>query len=963
MIIRLASAANRMRLLQAVLLLSLVHVSRSRAQEAPPAPGGLGTVSGNVIDKSSGAPIVEAGVEILGTGKRVTTDLDGNYMLRVPPGTYEVRIFAPQYRGVRIQRLIVRPNQVSTADAALESLGGRAGIETVEVIATAKKSTEAAQLAKRKSDVVVSDTMSREAMKKTTGSGVADIVKRLPGLVVRDDRYVIIRGLGDRYVGALLNDNRLPSSDPFKRAIPLDLFPVDFLDDLAVYKTFSPNLPGDFVAGIVALALRDFPDKLEYTVGVNSGVNVPQTTGKRFLTYHGSPGDPFTLGAKFRNPPRNLPATSVAELPNRERFAFGREFKDIWSFENAEAPPNWGGYFTVGNRWGPVGAQLAGIYSDEFRQINDAVQRQYRNPQGTQGGGGLDIIDSFTADAGRNTVRLGGVLTSGWDITDKHHLNLRAFVNRFAADQTQVEFGKVENQQGLKPPQFTRQWYLRYVVEQLALLQFSGAHDFDWIRADWRSALSRTTRNEPDTRYSTYQGPRDALQFSDDSLGGQRITNFTRENLTDSMLDLTVPFNTGLPFTDVWSGLLANFKFGPAYAYRSRDFRQRRFIFTPNSATQNTQKPPEELFAPDQINQAQADFTEGTMPSDAFKATQEIIGGYGLFDLPIVRNRLRIQGGSRVEYSLIRLDTGLRNTELNGKPVCPGVDLAVPCFTRFTLKDVDPLPAINVVYSPIDDMNLRMSWSQSVSRPEFRELALAEFPAQRGQRSQFGNPLLVEAHITNWDVRWEWFLSPLELVSLSFFYKKLENPIEKVAILAGPEIAETWLNAESATLKGFEFELRKNLGFLHEVLSPFSFEMNATYIDSNVVIPQQKIFGLPTEQTSGERRLVDAAPFIINAGLEYTKPDWFTARLLYLTIGPTISAAGSVGVPDTILERRNQVDAVLLVPMKRWVGQNVNLRLTAENLLNDPVVFTVGGQVQQRAAIGVKIGMGISYTF
>jgi hypothetical protein len=921
-----------------------------------------GVVSGTVIDKSTGDPVIEAGVEIVGAGKRVKTDLDGRFSVRVPPGTYEIRVFAPDYRGVRIQQLIVQSGQESVADAAIEPLG-QGVVETVEVFGTAAKSTEVAQIAKRKSDVVASETISREAMRKTTGSGAADIIRRLPGVIVRDDRYPVIRGLGDRYVGALLNNNRLPSPDPFRRAIPLDLFPVDFLDNLAVLKTYSPAFPGDFVAGIVALELRDFPNKLEYSLGTSTTINVPQTTGRDFLTYRGSPGDYVTLGTGFREPPSNLPSFSAAELPDRQRFAVGRSFKDIWSFENDEAPPNWGANMSIGNRWGPFGFQLGGVYSNEFRQINDGVLRQYRNPAGTSGGSEVEVVDSFRFNEGRFTARLGGVLTSAYEINDKNRINFRALVNRFAEDRTRVDFGKTEGQRNLKPPEFTQQWFLRWVQEQLALGQLSGEHDFDWFRLDWRSALSRTTRNEPDTRYTTYQGGIDSLAFTQDSLGGQRISNVTRQELSDSMFDLTVPFPTALPFTDVWRGLPAKFKLGGAYAYRKSRFSQRRFIFTPDNATQNTEKPPEELFAPDQIGPALADFTEGTQPSDAFSASQQIIGGYGLFELPIIRDRLTVQGGSRLEYSLIRLDTGLANTVIDGERVCPGVDLAVDCFARFSILNVDPLPAVNIVYNPRRDMNVRASWSQSVSRPEFRELAPAEFPAQRGERSQFGNPLLVEAQITNWDARWEWFISPLELVSVSFFYKKLENPIEKVAILAGPEIAETWLNAESATLKGFEFEVRKNLGFLQRRLAPLSFEMNATYIDSSVSIPQQIIFGLPTQQTVSERRLQDAAPYIINASVEYAKPDLFTARLLYLTFGPTITAAGSVGVPDTILERRNQLDAVLLFPMKRWIGQNVNMRIAAENLLNDPFTFTVGGEVQRRFATGIKFGLGISYSY
>jgi len=931
-------------------------------------PSASGTIRGMVVDQSSGAPVVEAIIEVVGTPIRTRTDLDGRYLLRVPPGTYELRVIAPLYRGVRIRELLVRANQASTADAALEPAGA-AGIDTVEVVATAQRATEAAQLARRKSEAVVSETISREAMKKTVGSGASDIVKRLPGLVVRDDRYVVIRGLGDRYVGALLNDTRLPSPDPFRRAVPLDLFPVDFLDDLAVYKTYSPNLPGDFVAGLVALALRDLPDKLEYSLGLRGGINVPQTTGQDFLTYRGSPLDNLTLGTRYRDSPATTPPFPVGDLPERQQFTVARGFKNIWSFNKSDAPPNYGGNFSLGNRWGPVGFQLGGIYSNEYRQANDGIRRSFRNPQGSTAGAedNVEVIDDFfDVDQGRQTVKLGGVLTTGWEISDRHQINVRTLVNRFGTDTVQRELGIVENQRNTKPQELSRQWFLNYVVEQLALGQVAGAHDLGWSRVDWRSALSLTTRNEPDTRYVAYQGTAGKFGFSTDlPLSGNRINNLTREWLSDSMVDFTLPFTTRLPFTDVWRGLPAKFKFGPAYSYRKRTFDQRRFVFSASDQTQDLRQPPEYLFRADQLAPGLASLSEATRVSDSFTATQEIIGGYGLFELPIVRDRLRVQGGARVEYSLIRLDTGVRNTFSGGPntpPVCPGVDLGVDCFARFTIKTVDPLPAVNLVYSPLNDMNVRLSWSQSVSRPEFRELAPAEFPAQRGARSSFGNPLLVPAAIESWDVRWEWFFSPLELVSISGFRKSLDQPIEKVSILAGPAIAETWLNAGSGRLTGFEFEARKNLGFLHRWLDPFNFEVNAAYIDSKVTIPKTRVFGLETLQTSAERRMLDAAPYIVNASLEYARPDLFTARLLYLTVGPTLSTGGSVGVPDTIFERRNQVDAVLTVPLKAWTGQPLSLRITAENLLNDPFVFTVGGQPLRRSTAGVKMSFGVSYS-
>jgi TonB-dependent receptor len=405
---------------------------------------------------------------------------------------------------------------------------------------------------------------------------------------------------------------------------------------------------------------------------------------------------------------------------------------------------------------------------------------------------------------------------------------------------------------------------------------------------------------------------------------------------------------TGLPFTDWWSGLPAKFKFGPAYTFRRRFFEQRLFQFNlaPGQPV-NVEAPPEVILQPSNIVPGVVNLNETTTQGDAYEVSEQIAAGYGLFDLPIVRDRVRLVGGVRLEYSNITL----RTTAIGStSPV------------EIQKNNVDPLPSFNLVYSPRFDMNVRAAYSWSVSRPEFRELAPTVFPAPRGLRAFAGNPALVESHIRNYDLRWEWFFTPLELVSLSFFHKSIEQPIEATLLASsGSEYINSFANATSATLTGFEFELRKNFGFIRPILQNLSLTANVAYINSVVQTPPPTATGVPLEKT---RPLQGQAPYIANAALEYADPQWGTIRLLYQTAGQTLSFAALTKppVPGIFLQPRNQLDVVGIVPIN-WFSVPLTLKLGAENLLNDPYVQTQGSFVQTRYQRGIKVGMTISYSY
>jgi hypothetical protein len=816
---------------------------------------------------------------------------------------------------------------------------------------------------------VVSDTISAEAMQKSAGSDAAEVVQRAPAVTVKDDKYIFVRGLGERYSSAILNGSRLPSTDPQRRVVPLDLFPASFLESIAILKGYTPDLPGDFSGGLAAISLRDFPETLSYSLGLSTGANT-QSTGRDFQTYDADWPDYFGYGEGFRAIPDGVPddLNPYGILP---RTRFGRSFRDIWAIDEIDAPPNAGVNLSVGNSFGPLGVQLGGIYSNQYKRRRNEISDRYTNA-GSFGSQLVAPRDAFLYDRSTFQSKLGGLLTSALKLGQNHKLTFRALYNRNGTDEVLDGQGFAFN----VPDKLVAQQNLRYTAEELAFGQFGGEHRFPWLHIDWRTAYSRSTQEEPDTRFYTQVSrvtgldaqPSD-FEFTNDSLGGTRLFNDLQERLSDSALDFTVPFLTALPFTNVWLGLPAKFKFGIAWSYRDRDFTQRRFRYRlPQTNLFDLTLPAEELLRPEHLGPDGFSFEEETLPRDNYTVSQEIAASYGMFDLPLVENVLRFVAGVRYEYSYIQLDAF--NDE--GDP------------EKIIKNNSDPLPGANLILSPREDMNVRLGYSRSVSRPEFRELSPAFYPAPRGLNGTVGNPFLVQTAIESFDARWEWFFSPLELVSLSVFQKTLNQPIEFTQLPQSSNNVDSFLNADKAELLGVEIEGRKDLGFLSRHLKNVSLLANTTWARSNVTVPRGVVPGTQNVRqihTSTERALQGQAPFIVNAALDYTHPTWGTVRLLYNTAGARISSVGALGLPDVIEERRDQVDFVLIARLKELLGVPLTAQLNVENITNDNVVLTQGALskanatgfianapgvqsgIYQRYTTGVVFSFGLTYSF
>jgi len=931
-----------------------------------------GVLSGTVYDASSGEPLVGAGVTVLDTEYRARTDEEGKFRLEVAPGTYSLRVAAPTYTPANVQGLQVTAGGLADASTSLNPTG--AVIDVLEIIAEAHQASEATQLLERRVAAYVSDNIGAQMIKQSPDSDAADVVQRLPAITVSEDDFIFIRGLGERYSGAMLNGSRLPSTDPDKRVVSLDLFPAEFLDSLSIKKSFSPDLPGDFAGGLVDIRLKEFPEELTYSIGVSTSYDT-ESTFRDFDSSEGSNLDYFGFGVSERDLPSLFGDDNLSEeatsTDSRQRVLHS-SLRNVWEIDGETAPPNFGTKFSIGNTFGPVGFTLATNYSTAYK-VKRGRERNSALNSGAFTESGLDTqqIDFATYDESIFETKLGAVMTAGAKISEDHTLSFRGFVNRKADDGVQDGVAALaSNLEGQDV--FNTQFVYR--VDQLGFGQLGGVHATGPVEIDWRTAMGLTTRNEPDRRFVRRvrpQGSMEAPRLTNKDPSLIRLFNDLSEWMSDSAVDFTLPLTLTDSPLPMWEGEEVRLKTGLAYTYRDRSFEQRRFRLNFGRADRvDLSRPVEELLQPINIGVGSSnpfEFREAVDPSDDFDATHEVAATYGLIDVPIIPKYLRLIAGARLEYSLIRT-IGLTTS---------GADAS----TR--IKDVDVMPGANFVYSPREDMNVRFGISQTVSRPEFRELTETFILTSDGERQVFGNSDLVSTDVTSYDLRWEWFLSDAELLSFSFFKKDIPAAIERVAQTTTSKAIDSFRNA-SASLYGVEIEVRKNLGFLGAPLTGvewlgssiyqldnFSVLGNVSIIRSDANIPQ--ISGEeclapnpPREcleiQTNSDRSLQGQADLVLNLALQYDHPDWGTYRILHNYVGETIAAAGVDESPDIYTVGRHQLDFVWTASVKPF-DVPLNTKLSVENILNDEYGETQGALVTDSYETGVKFGVGLSYSF
>lgn len=938
------------------LLLALCHGAVALAQEAPSQTGQL---TGLVT--SGGAPVEGAKVVAQGSGRSTVTDSAGRFDLTVEVGEHRLQATA---RGYRPGRTTVTVEAGRRAEAQLE-LKAQDTSRTIEVTGSLLKTSDAKQLLVRKMADEVSETVGQDEIKKTTQSDASDVAAALPGVSVVND-FVFVRGLGERYSQTLVNGQSVPSPEPDKKAVPLSLYPANLIGDLNVTKTYRPSLPGEFAGGSVQINTIDVPEAAFWKISVGFKYR-DETSLRDFHTYDGGNTDAFAFEDGTRDLPGQVPATvlvpGINGLTPETQQAIGRSFRNIYDIDTQTAPLDHKFSTTFGQRWelasgGRIGVVGALNWANKYNRRRDEDFRLILNA-GTTTQPEESVFGEFKLDTSTFEAETSALLNVTYEHNQAQKIGLRNFITRSAEDRTRTQEG-IDFQVGDGSEIFE----LRYVERMIYTSQLYGEHLLigDTF-LEWRGSYSVSERDLPDLRRYRYDLDQTSGEFvfDDTFSGSKREYYYLTEDISDHGFDYHVPFN---PFNVTTPNPTQadidrlkpaqRIQIGAAYTERDREFSARRFVFRkPSAGVASDQNGdpidltlgPEELFKSGNISPQGFLLTEVTSASDSYDAKLELLAYYVEMRFKITQ-RLRFSGGVRVEDFEQEVQS-IDPTSPSGAILTTGID-----ETSF-------LPAINLTYELTESMQLRVGASQTVSRPEFRELSRFTFQELTGGYSATGNPNLDQASITNYDVRWEWFPTPTSVISSSVFYKEFEDPIEKVTIPTASEPLTTWDNADKAELSGFEFEFRQNLGFLNRPIGTttffdnFSLRANYAYIDSEVTVSDDALFA----QTNNKRPLEGQPEFTINAGLFYESQGW-SAAVIAARFGESVSSVGSLGIPDEIRQPRTSLDFKISRKL-----QGGSLTFTVENILNEPLEWKIGRLTSRKYENHTVFGVSYSYSF
>lgn len=895
-----------------------------------------GKIAGKILDEYNGMTLPTAPILVVGLDRTVYADLDGRYVVEVPAGTYEVEVTFTGYQERTIRNVVVAAGRTTQLDIVMFLDNLQYSEEVIVRAEEPEANTDAAALLERARSGNIEDNVSGKRMRQNSDSNAAQAAERVPGLSVVDNSYVFVRGLGARYSNSTFNGIQMPSTEPDKRVVPLDLFPAGMIDQMQVIKTYTPDKPGEFSGGLVEIQSLSFPQDAAFGVGFKLGSD--SQLGDPGLGYAGGGRD--RLG--FDDGTRALSSTLV---PANERVVRGgiytapgftrgelsdiaTSFNNEWSPQGLNPGLNQGYQAYYGDSWEKLSVVGSYAYRNDYSNY-DEQQNVYRVE-----GGDLSVRNNYDMHYTDNTAKQALVGNVAFRPTSSNRFLWESFWTHKGEKETRFfegyndDFGNdIRNNR------------LRWIEEDILTSKGSGSHFLQGAgnsRINWWVAYSRAARDEPDLRETLYEDNGGVFELADESQSGFRLFIDQTDRIWDGGVDWSF-------FYDQWDELPGSMQVGFQANLRERDFEARRFrnrqLFTRNV---DLSLPAELLFTRANYDAGAFELREETRNTDSYSGRHDVYAGYWMVDLPLAE-RWRLVGGFRYESSAQTVDTfdpfivGDRNAEA----------------IRTENDNSDVLPSANLVYQFRIDQNLRVGYSRTVNRPQFRELAPFEFTDVVGGRSVIGNPDLVEAKIDNFDVRWEWFPGSTEIVAASFFYKNFSDPIERI-VEPTAQLRTSFTNAESARNAGFELELQKVAGRYLE------FGGNYTYVDSEVKVGAEQ----GQVQTSTQRPLAGTSKNLFNAYADFHLPARALAvRFLVNWFDDRILDVGALALPDIIEQAREKVDLVLVWSAGNQLGSfpDFNVRVALENLTNPDYKFTQADRIYRSFTLGRAIDVSFSW--
>ncbi len=892
-----------------------------------------GKISGKVVDKKTGEELIGVTVVVEGTSFGAATDFEGKFMIsNLQPGTYTLVASYVSYNKKIIKDVVVKASEVTSIAIAMEP----ATKELTEVVVqgSLKKENTSALLIQQKKNVSISDGISAEMIRKTPDATTGDVMKRVSGTSIQDNKFAVIRGLNDRYNTAYINGAPLPSSESDRKAFSFDIFPSNMLDNMVITKTASPDLPGDFAGGLITINTRDIPEKR--FISLSTGVSTHSiTTGKAGVGSNGSSTDWLGFDDGKRQVPANLPARGEYNS-SPDKVENSRTFDNDWTLLRPNSLPiNYsiglagGNSYKVGKK-NEFGFILSGSYSNSRR--NSFVERnQFKRPMD---GNDNQIERSYQDTITKDEILAGIMANFGYKIGTHHKISFKNALTLNSENITSTRSGFDDFTTEQLP--LVSNVYFNYNQSRLLTNQLIGEHylpsskiKLKWVLnnntidrtiPDFRRFSTQATLIDAEQGYTPYQAKINSSNPDITQVG--RFFSSLNENIRSAGIDAQRPF-------EKLSGknLKTEVKTGVFYQQRKRDFQARAFAPILKKGGLERLKFLEgsldTLFRSD-LYSNEYYWEEDFRAQDVYSASSNLAAAYLMFDQRIAA-RFRLVYGVRFESYRQNLST----FELNSNPPIPlNID------TIFN----DFLPSLNFTYELTEKTNLRFSASRTLARPEFRELAPFNFYDFNTNTVVAGNPSLTRTRINNYDFRYEYYPGEGQIISASVFYKTFQNPIEVVLEYRGSDTYTSYSSQTNANNYGIEFELRKNFDFLDNIfkttwMRDFSFTANYAYIVSKVTFNENVAL-----ERFGTRPLQGQSPYILNTSLQYyNQKSAFSVALFVNRIGRRIAFVREINglIPDVWENPRTVID--LSISKRIWKG--LDAKFAINDILAQDLVF------------------------
>lgn len=890
-----------------------------------------GKIRGTAYDRATGEGMWGVQVVIPSTGAGAVADFDGKFEIEVAPGTYTIQATFVGFNSVTISDVIVKAGENTVIDAIWME---EAVSEMGEVVVTAEaiKTTDIALLTVKKKASNLIDGISSQQIKRSGDSDVAGAIKRVPGVSIQGGQYVFVRGLGDRYTKTILNGMEVPGLDPDRNAIQIDIFPTSLIDNLIVYKNFTPDLSADFVGGTVNIETKEFPDEKTTSLSFSTEYNPSMHLNSNFLTYQ-TGGTDF-LG--FDDGTRDLPFDGrTGNIPNPisgqpQTETITRSFDPNMATSQQSNLANFSLGFSTGNQVDFKGMKLGYIgavnYNNTSTFYENAIDAAYVKPANNSE---YELISDtrFSGPLAISDVQLsalGGISLK----SDKNKYRVQAMhiqngTSR-AADRTRIRSNNNFNTAYVDNLEYTERFLTNMLV--------AGEHYFNGNETsiEWKVSPTFATINDKDIRITPFTDDNGSVTINAQE-GGE--PNRIWRLLNETNYVAKVDFNHNISFM----GRESKIKAGLSNIYKTRDYEIQNFVVSIRGSQNNLNlnADPDRIFAEENIWTPERGtgvyLQNGFNLSNAYEGRINTIGGYVMSELTL-SEKLKTILGIRVEQ-YDQWYTGVNQAGAN-----PSDPNGIVYEDDNVLSSMNFFPSVNFIYNVVENANIRASYAKTIARPSFKEKSTAEIQDVLTGRTFIGNIDLVETDIHNFDLRYEYFFGRGETVSVGGFYKTFSNPIEMVRQSQAPNDLQP-NNVGDATIAGIEIEVRKSLNFITPALENLSFISNVTLTDAKVNINANEALGRENGLRAGEnfsdtRSFVGQPPHIINAGLNYTDYEKFwEASLTYNVQGRTLAVVGINRTPDTYDVPFNSLN--LNVQKSFGVDGEHTLSLRVTNILGD----------------------------